>query len=252
MRLSRVHYFQFLPLCPLNGLLPATLTWCLIELSRDQATQSKLREELLSKYPSSDPSYDDFNATSQNGLPLLDAVVHETLRLHPAVESTTRFVRYFFFSTCDFPLIPAIPLLRFQAAEDDIMPLSQPITTTDGKTINSLFIPKGTKIMVPIAGVNTMEEFWGPDSTKFNPERWFKVEESNARHIAGYRHLLTFIDGPKACIGKGFAVAEAKVCAFHQFWCPVFISFGSYLLFFFLLDADFNTLCFVSRLSFLF
>jgi hypothetical protein len=109
-------------------------------------------------------------------------------------------------------LIPAIPpLLRFQAGEDDIVPLSQPIVTADGKTIDSIFIPKGTTVMVPISGVNTMEEFWGPDSAKFNPERWLKVEESNARHLTSYRHLMTFVDGPRTCLGKGFAVAEAKV-----------------------------------------
>jgi len=32
------------------------------------------------------------------------------------------------------------------------------------------------------------------------------------QEISGYRHLLTFADGPRACLGKGFALAEIKVC----------------------------------------
>jgi len=35
-------------------------------------------------------------------------------------------------------------------------------------------------------------------------ERW--------QEISGYRHLLTFGDGPRVCLGRGFALAEIKVC----------------------------------------
>ncbi|KAG5633069.1 hypothetical protein DXG03_008591, partial [Asterophora parasitica] len=62
--------------------------WALIELSRNPEVQSKLREE-LSQFTTEDPTYEQLT----NGLPYLDAVVTETLRLHPPVPETTREVR---------------------------------------------------------------------------------------------------------------------------------------------------------------
>jgi hypothetical protein len=32
-----------------------------------------------------------------------------------------------------------------------------------------------------------------------------------AKEIQGYRHILTFSDGPRICLGKSFALAEFKV-----------------------------------------
>jgi len=61
--------------------------WALIELSQHPDVQTRLREELLAFDP--DPTYDQLKAN----LPYLDAVVHEILRLHPAVPLFTRCVR---------------------------------------------------------------------------------------------------------------------------------------------------------------
>ena len=66
--------------------------------------QTKLREELLS-VTTETPSYDELMA-----LPYLDAVVRETLRLHPA--------------------IPAVPRV---ASKDDVIPLDEPFTNRNGK-----------------------------------------------------------------------------------------------------------------------
>ena len=33
-----------------------------------------------------------------------------------------------------------------------------------------------------------------------------------AKEIVGHRHILTFSDGPRTCLGKGFALANFKVC----------------------------------------
>jgi cytochrome P450 len=64
--------------------------WCLIELCKRPELQQALRKELRQAYPTSDPTWDEL----MQNLPLLDAVVHETLRLHPAVPETTSVVRY--------------------------------------------------------------------------------------------------------------------------------------------------------------
>ena len=62
--------------------------WALIELCRKPEKQQKLRDE-LSQFVGTDPSFDQLST----GLPYLDAVVQEVLRLHPPVTETTRIVR---------------------------------------------------------------------------------------------------------------------------------------------------------------
>jgi len=64
-----------------------SLTWALIELAQNSNVQSKLRQELVAL--GGDPTYDQLT----NGLPYLDAVVHETLRFHPPVTDSIHVVR---------------------------------------------------------------------------------------------------------------------------------------------------------------
>ena len=56
-------------------------------MARNPSIQSKLREELLTF--GADPTFDQLN----NSLPYLDAMVNETLRVHPPVLEITRVVR---------------------------------------------------------------------------------------------------------------------------------------------------------------
>ncbi|THH10066.1 hypothetical protein EW146_g8484 [Bondarzewia mesenterica] len=162
-----------------------SLTWALIELCRSLDVQAKLREELMAQFGASDPTWDQLTY----GLPYLDAVVHEILRLHPPVPETNRM-----------------------AMTDDVLPLTTPIVTKDGKTTDRVAVAKGTTIVVPIHAVNVCEALWGPDAKEFKPERWLEdgVGKTRAAEIAGHRHLLTFVDGPRTCLGKGFAIAEFK------------------------------------------
>lgn len=160
-----------------------SMTWALLELARNPDIQTKLRAELLAF--GSDPTYDQLT----NSLPYLDAVVHETLRLYPPL---AEFIR--------------------QAREDDIIPLSEPVRTRSGRVVNSISVTRGTQIGISAACINRSAALWGADSKVFRPERW--LEEGGipqkAKEVQGYRHLLTFVDGPRTCLGKGFAVAEFK------------------------------------------
>ncbi|KAI6012722.1 cytochrome P450 [Pisolithus orientalis] len=164
-----------------------TMTWALLELARNPDIQTKLRAELLAF--GSDPTYDQLT----NNLPYLDAVVHETLRFHPPLDE---FVR--------------------QAAEDDVIPLSEPVRARFGRVVNSISVTRGTRIGISTACINRSVAIWGADAKVFRPERW--LEEGSipkkAQEMQGYRHLLTFIDGPRTCLGKGFAVAEFKTVMF--------------------------------------
>ena len=61
--------------------------------------------------------------------------------------------------------------------------------------------------------MNRSTVIWGPDAKEFRPERWLEKNglPKKAQEIQGHRHLLTFSDGPRTCLGKGFALAEFKV-----------------------------------------
>ncbi|KAG1882712.1 cytochrome P450 [Suillus subluteus] len=160
-----------------------SLTWALIELSRHTDVQTSLREELLAF--GADPTYDQLKAS----LPYLDAVVHEILRLHPPLGEFTRL-----------------------AAADDVIPLSEPVRTVSGEMTDSICIAKGTLITIPGAAINRSSAIWGPDAKEFKPDRWLTEDgiSGKAKEVQGHRHLLTFVDGPRTCLGKDFAIAEFK------------------------------------------
>ncbi|KAI6026817.1 hypothetical protein PISMIDRAFT_687877, partial [Pisolithus microcarpus 441] len=152
-------------------------------LPRHPNVQKRLHEELLSF--GGEPSYDQL----ANDFPYLDAVVREVLRLHPSVPELTR-----------------------EAAEDDVVPLLDPVRTKSGEIIDSIVVERGMILSVPISCINRSDAIWGPDAKAFKPERWLEPNgiTKKAQEVKGHRHLLTFGDGPRSCIGKTFALAEIK------------------------------------------
>ncbi|KAG1729809.1 cytochrome P450 [Suillus lakei] len=121
-------------------------------------------------------------------LPYLDGVVHEILRLHP-------------------------PGARDHSSfADDVIPLSEPVRTESGKTTDSISVAKGTLIMISGAAINRSSAIWGPDAKESKPDRWLAEDgiSGKAKEVQGHRHLLTFVDGPRTCLGKDFAIAEFK------------------------------------------
>ncbi|KAK7044771.1 cytochrome P450 [Favolaschia claudopus] len=164
-----------------------SLTWALIELSRNPDMQTKLRNEILSWGRDRDPTWEELTAQGT----FLDAFTCEILRVHPP-----------------------LPELHRMAAEDDILPLTEPLMDAHGKQVESVFVEKGTVVTLPIQCINRSEAFWGPDAKVFNPARWLDeshgVNQHRAQEIQGYRHMLTFSDGARICLGKVFAVTEFK------------------------------------------
>ncbi|KAJ6562392.1 cytochrome P450 [Mycena capillaripes] len=161
-----------------------SLYWALIELARQPEKQAKLREE-LAQFGATDPTWDQL----VSALPYLDSVVLETLRVHPPLPITTR-----------------------QALVDDVVPVSEPIITASGETVDSIVIAKDIIVTVSIRCMNQSEVFWGPDAKEFKPERWTTLADDplRAKEIQGHRHLITFLEGPRTCLGKSFALAEFK------------------------------------------
>ncbi|KAM6495399.1 Cytochrome P450 [Amanita muscaria] len=158
--------------------------WALVELARHPEKQEKLRRELL-QFSGSDPTWDQI--VTGTACPYLDAVVHESLRLHPPIRALQRM-----------------------ADKDDVVPLGSPIKTSSGEMIDSIFIPKGTTVTTPFVYINRSEAFWGPNAKQFVPERWLEENPYPSKDFSGHRHLYTFSDGPRICLGRMFALAEFK------------------------------------------
>ncbi|KAI0360867.1 cytochrome P450 [Trametes cingulata] len=162
-----------------------TGTWALYALSKNPAIQRKLREELLS-LDTETPSMDELMA-----LPYLDAVVRETLRMYT----------------------PVVMLIR-EAQKDDVLPLSEPVADRFGRMQSEIRIAKGNRVALPILAMHRSKEIWGDDVLEFKPERWQSPPEAIASMPGVWGHLLSFIGGPRACIGYRFSLVELKAILF--------------------------------------
>jgi len=159
--------------------------WALFALAQAPLIQRKLREELLGVQTDT-PSMDELNA-----LPYLDAVVRETMRLHAPVPATARV-----------------------ACKDDMIPLNTPYTDRHGQVHDHVRIQKGTQILIPILALNRLKALWGEDAFEFKPERWEKLPEAVQSIPGVWGNLMTFIGGPRACIGYRFSLVEMKALIF--------------------------------------
>ncbi|EIM84997.1 cytochrome P450 [Stereum hirsutum FP-91666 SS1] len=156
-------------------------------LSMNQPVQDRLREELVNARKEAGG---DFDYDALMGLPFLEAVCRETLRMYP----------------------PLTQLLR-TARKDTILPLGTPLSV-NGNTLSELFIPANTGIFIAVKAVNISPELWGADAGEWNPERWLSpLPESiaNAGIPGVYANTLTFLGGGRACIGFKFSELEMKV-----------------------------------------
>ncbi|KAG8845041.1 hypothetical protein FRB91_002109 [Serendipita sp. 411] len=160
-------------------------TWALFSLASHPDVQTKLREELLA-FPSDTPTMDELN-----GLEYLDRVVKETLRYHAVVSGTIRV-----------------------AEEDDVIPLEQPFTDKHGTVRHEIIMKKGDGIFIPIRVVDTLQEVWGDDGEKYNPDRWLDPPKRSASVPSVWANQLSFIAGPRSCIGFRFALVEMKALLF--------------------------------------
>lgn len=117
-------------------------------------------------------------------LPLLNGVLNETLRLYPTVPVTIR-------------------------------------TAIRDTRLGEQHIPKGTEVLISPWVINRCQDFWGHDADAFKPERWFNVSSDEGQDQDGTLkddtpkagsnyHFMTFLHGPRSCIGQNFAKAELR------------------------------------------
>ncbi|WRT69267.1 uncharacterized protein IL334_006251 [Kwoniella shivajii] len=169
-----------------NETSSTALTWILYTLAQHPDAQKRLRDEALSVQEDR-PSLETLNSLSY-----MDAVIREVLRLCAPAPATMR-----------------------QSTEDTIVPLGTPVRGRDGKMVESINLPKGAMMMIPILNVNTSTAVWGEDAESFNPDRFLKPATAESNSVPGvWGNLLTFLGGTRNCIGYRFALAEIKVILF--------------------------------------
>ncbi|KAF8142227.1 cytochrome P450 [Mycena galopus ATCC 62051] len=160
-----------------------TLAFGVLELAKAPEFQDKLRAEIhstVSRAPAGTVAYDS--------MPLLNAFIKEVLRLYPAEPMTDRM-----------------------AVQDTVIPLARSITTSMGEHLSHIPVRKGQIVTLAIASYQRLQSRWGEDAHKFNPTRWLDTEACKGEAVGPYANLLSFIGGPRTCLGWRFAILEMQV-----------------------------------------
>ncbi|XP_022950284.1 alkane hydroxylase MAH1-like [Cucurbita moschata] len=155
----------------------SALSWFFFCLSNNPTVESKIREELETTIPTSEPrcQWRIFSIEKLDKLVYFHGALCEALRLYPPV-----------------------PLQHKVCVQPDILP--------SGHRIN----PK-TKILFSLYALGRMSDVWGKDCNEFKPERWIS-ETGRIKHMPSYK-FLAFNAGPRTCLGKQVAFTELKIVA---------------------------------------
>ncbi len=149
------------------------VAWTLHLLSKHQATQDKLRQEIKEYMPflfSAHTRKDEsrLSGIDEDRLPYLNNVCRESLRY-----------------------IPPIPVTVRQNSKDD--------------HLCGYRIPAGTMAVMYANTINRAPGFWGEHADVFDPDRWDRLPGTYRAN--GY---MSFLHGPRGCIGKKFAETVMK------------------------------------------
>ncbi|KAF9034356.1 cytochrome P450 [Panaeolus papilionaceus] len=131
------------------------LTWVLNDLAHHPKDQ-RVRGE-IARVKAAIATPDELTAPELESMEFTNAVIHESLGLHPAVFALPR-----------------------TAAEEDIIPLATPIRTTDGSYTSEIF-----QIMLATSYCSSrrLKSVWGCHANELNPERFndpFRILELQA------------------------------------------------------------------------
>ncbi|KAJ5880893.1 uncharacterized protein N7473_011946 [Penicillium subrubescens] len=150
-----------------------SMTWALYALCLYPDVQKKLRDEIRSRLSHilDEASAAPMTAELLDSLPYLHAVCNEVFRIYPPAGLTRR-------------------------------------VAVKNTSILGQFIPKGTEIVISPRALNVSQELWGPDAGIFNPNRWLKPSQANTGGGLTNFSFMTFLHGPRSCIGQGFARGE--------------------------------------------
>jgi cytochrome P450 len=152
----------------------AAMTWAVYMLCLHPEIQARLRAEIRERLPSPDDAGAQVTAPDIDRMPYLNAFCAEVLRYYAPVAMTLR-----------------------EAAVD---------TTIQGQPV-----PRGTRVMIVPWATNKSEELWGADAGSFDPERWLRDKQAASGGASSNFAYLTFLHGPRSCMGMSFAKAEFAI-----------------------------------------
>ncbi|KAH8825084.1 cytochrome P450 67 [Flagelloscypha sp. PMI_526] len=145
----------------------SVITNALYYLARNPTYQDRLADVLVQHFPGGDDDWDP----ERLAIPLLDDIIHETLRLSPSVPGGL-----------------------------------QRVTPPEGITIDEVHIPGNTVVSVPSWSIQRDPRYW-EDADVFRPERWSE-EGLNPETAPAF---VAFTKGTYACAGKAFARQELRM-----------------------------------------
>ncbi|KAI9170808.1 Cytochrome P450 monooxygenase [Paramyrothecium foliicola] len=150
------------------------VAWTLHLLSTHPEIQSRLREEVKDYLPFL------FNTQSRfDPKELATADPDQLPYLDKVCRESLRF-------------IPPIPMTVRQTIADD--------------TLAGYRIPAGTVVYVMANAINRLSMYWGNDADRFDPDRWDDLPDTWTQNA-----FMTFLQGPRGCIGRKFAETEMKM-----------------------------------------
>ncbi|KAL9106184.1 MAG: hypothetical protein Q9227_008776 [Pyrenula ochraceoflavens] len=163
-------------LAAVHETLSVGITWAIYMLCLHPQWQSRLRDEIRTHFPSPDrenPSTIAPTAADLEAMPLMQAFIEEVLRWYPPIPTSMRSV-----------------------FADTI--------------IDGLFIPAGTRLVMPLKGICRNEKYWGPDGGQFRPERWLTPDGrfSTVDVVSSKYAHLNFMQGKRSCVAQGYSKAE--------------------------------------------
>ncbi|KAL3666522.1 hypothetical protein V7S43_008155 [Phytophthora oleae] len=151
------------------------LSWFVVMMNRYPKVLRKIREEIREQLPELLTGEIDAPSMEQlDRLPYLEAAMRENLRLNTSM--TTRSP-------------------------------NQDTTLSCGT-----FIPKNSIVYVCHYTSARLKSTWGENAAEFKPERWIDPETGNLRQFSPFK-FVTFIAGPRQCIGMRFAMLELRMVA---------------------------------------
>ncbi|EMD33923.1 hypothetical protein CERSUDRAFT_159220 [Gelatoporia subvermispora B] len=187
-RLSRNELFAQINSVILAGheTTSSTLNFMFWELAKRPDYQSRTRHEIMSlcnRVPNRSDS--EYTLDDVESMLFTVATVKETSRLYPVAYHISR-----------------------EAARDDTIPLSEPVTTAAGGLIYNVPVSKGQTIIISLCGYNRLPSLWGDDADVWNPERFFNSARTIDSKTGLYANLMSFSGGIRACIGWRMAILQ--------------------------------------------
>lgn len=148
-------------------------TWWYLLQPENAQILHKCRKEIESTWSATElPTYDNFK-----NLTYVNAVFHETLRLHPSVPKNSKMV-----------------------VKDDVLP------GIPSAGIEPVVVKAGSQVLWSAWVMGRMPEVWGPDATEYKPERW--IDGAGQLKKESTFKFNSFNAGPRLCLGQTLATFE--------------------------------------------